>query len=68
MRGGSEAIAVGSLAFVENVKKQLGIKAAHRDGTEAEGSYALREPTEAYAARFTGEIEPVIRENTFFWN
>ena len=28
----SEAIAVGSLAFVETVKNDLGVKARHRDG------------------------------------
>ena len=28
----SEALAVGSLAFVERVKNDLGVKAAHRDG------------------------------------
>jgi hypothetical protein len=27
----SEAVAVGSLAFVEKVKGELGIKAAHRE-------------------------------------
>ncbi len=64
----SEAIAVGSLAFVENVKSQLGVKAAHRDLIEADGSYALREPPEAYAGKFTGEIEALSSENTHLWN
>jgi putative transposase len=32
----SEAIAVGSLAFVERVKNDLGVKAKHRDVIEAE--------------------------------
>ena len=40
----SEAIAVGSLTFVESVKNELGFKAAHRDMVESDGSYALREP------------------------
>jgi hypothetical protein len=34
----SEAIAIGSLAFVHNVKDQLGIKAAHRDMIETDGT------------------------------
>ena len=35
----SEAIAVGSLAFVDTVKNDLGVKARHRDVIEADGSY-----------------------------
>jgi putative transposase len=64
----SEAIAIGSLAFVENVKNQLGIKASHRNVIEADGSYALREPAEAYAGKFTGKNEALRTQNTFVWN
>jgi len=53
----SESIAVGSLAFVQKVKKQLGVKAKRRHVIEADGSYALREPTEAYDGKFSGENE-----------
>ena len=60
----SEAIAVGSLAFVENVKNQLGVKAAHHDIIEDDGGYALRKPAEAYAGNFSGRIEAVRSENT----
>jgi hypothetical protein len=45
----SEAIAVGSLAFVERVKSDLGIKAMYREVLETDGTYALDEPSEAYA-------------------
>jgi hypothetical protein len=31
------------------VKNELGFKAAHRDVVESDGSYVLRETTEAYA-------------------
>ena len=51
----SEAIAVGSLAFVETVKNDLGVKARHRDVIEADGRYTLRESPEAYAGKFTGK-------------
>jgi len=47
----SESIAVGSLAFIENVKSELGFN-AHRDVIESDGSYVLREPAEAYALKF----------------
>ena len=36
--GWSESIAVGSLAFIDKVKSELGIRAAHRDVIEADGS------------------------------
>jgi REP-associated tyrosine transposase len=45
----SEVIAVGSLAFVEKVKGELGVKALHRDFEQLAGAYALREPSESYA-------------------
>ena len=66
MRGyrDSEAIAVGSPAFVENVKNQLGVKVAHRDLIEADGSCSLREPAEAHAGKFTDESEALSSENT----
>ena len=50
----SEALAVGSLAFVERVKNDLGVKAAHREVLEADGTFALREPSEAYTRNLTG--------------
>ena len=64
----SEAIAVGSLAFVETVKNDLGVKARHRDVIEADGTYALREPSEAYAGKITGKIEALRAQNTILWD
>jgi hypothetical protein len=64
----SEAIAVGSLVFVERVKNDLGVKAMHREVLQADGTYALREPAEAYANDFTGKNEALSSENTFYWN
>jgi hypothetical protein len=64
----SEAIAVGSLAFIDKVKTELGFRAAHRDIVESDGTYALREPGEAYGSRFAGENEALRFQNTFFWN
>jgi hypothetical protein len=46
----------------------LNLLATHRDVIEAEGSYALREPTEAYAGKFTGGIEALRTQNTMVWN
>ena len=64
----SEAIAVGSLAFIETVKNDLGVKARHRDVIEADGSYALRKPSDAYAGKFTGKNDALRLENTVLWD
>ena len=64
----SEAIADGSLAFIETVKNDLGVKARHRDVIDADGSYALREPSEAYAGKFTGKNDALRLENTVLWD
>jgi putative transposase len=63
----SEAIAVGSLAFVERVKNDLGIKAMHREVVQADGTYKLREPSEAYAGEYAGENHVLALENTVRW-
>ena len=64
----SEAVAVGSLAFVERVKNDLGVKAVHREVLQADGTYALREPAEAYAGNFTDKNKALSSENTILWN
>ena len=57
MIAGPESIAVGSLAFVDKVKSELGVRATHRDVVEVEGTYALREAAEAYGLSFAAENE-----------
>jgi putative transposase len=52
----SEAIAVGSLAFVERVKSDLGIKAMHREVLETDGTYALRERAELTRAILSAKM------------
>jgi hypothetical protein len=64
----SEAIAVGSLPFVETVKNDRGIKAMHREVLETDETYALREPAKAYARKLTGRNEALSSENTLPWN
>jgi hypothetical protein len=53
----SKAVALGSLAFVEKVKTELGAKALHRDLEQVDGTYALRESGEAYSGQFDTENE-----------
>jgi len=64
----SESIAVGSLPFVENVKGELGIKVLHRELEQFGGAYALREPSEPYAADLDSESDVLRLKNTIAWN
>ena len=64
----SQAIAVGSVVFVERVKSELGGRAMHRGVEQKDGAYALRESYEVYNGGFSGKSEPLRLENTVFWN
>lgn len=64
----SQAIAVGSLTFVETVKNGLGMKATHREVIEADETYTLREPAAAYARNFIGKTEALSSENSILWD
>jgi putative transposase len=64
----SEALAVGSQAFVEQVKRELALKARYRAVDELDGTYALREPTRAYSGNFGTRIGPLRQENGVFWD
>jgi putative transposase len=63
----SEAIAVGSLAFTEKVKSELGIKAMHREVEQTGKTYALREQSEVYGGDLGSESEALRPQNTIFW-
>lgn len=63
----SEALAVGSQAFVEKVRHELALKARHRGVDEADGIYALREPAGAYTGNFGTENDVLRAENAVFW-
>jgi REP-associated tyrosine transposase len=64
----SEAIAVGSLAFLEKLKGELGVKVLHREFEQFGGAYTLREPSERYAGALASESDTLRVENTLFWN
>jgi len=59
--------AVGSLAFVDNVRSELGIKAMHREVAQLEGTYILREQSEAYGEDFASENDSLTLNNTISW-
>ena len=49
------SIAVGSFAFVEKIKGELGSKAMHREVEVFEGTHVLREESEVYGFKSAGE-------------
>ena len=55
------------MAFVDKVKSELGVKAMHREVVKVDGTYALREQSEAYAGNFASESEALMLDNTFLW-
>lgn len=63
----SEAIAVGSLGFVDKVKSELGVKALHREVAQVNGMHTLREPSEAYGGYFGTESDALTLHNTTPW-
>jgi len=62
----SEAIAVGGHAFVETVKRELGIAARHRALAGAGGTHTLREPESRYTPVFPTETGPLRPGNRAF--
>ena len=54
--------------FVEKVKSDLGMKAAHRGFAAMGEAYALRESGDAYGRDFGGETDFLRPENTISWN
>ena len=63
----SSSIAVGSRAFVENVKSLLGFRAKGRDVIEGNEGYQLREGSVPYRALFGGGNNDIGLENTYYW-
>jgi putative transposase len=63
----SEAVAVGSQSFVEQVKVELGFRARYRQVAVAEGVYTLRERAEPYGDHFDGENQVVRANNGVPW-
>ena len=61
----SESIAVVRKSFVEEVHKNLGIKAKARKVEKVEESYLIREPVASYSTLFEGKNMPLRAENTY---
>jgi hypothetical protein len=63
----SEAIAVGSLPFVDKVKSDIGAKALHREVAQVGETYTLREQSEIYGGDFASENDALMPDNTIPW-
>jgi hypothetical protein len=63
---GPEALAVGSLGFVEKVKKELGVRAMRRQATQTDGVFTLREPGQAYRCVFGSKNDALRLKNIPF--
>jgi putative transposase len=64
----TESIAVGSEAFVERTKAELGIRASGREVSGEEGVYELRERGIPYNVNFAGKNADLKPKNTYSWN
>jgi len=60
----TESEAVGSKAFVEQLKQDLGVNAKGRYVEQGEFAHTLREPESAYSADFGVEKVALSHENT----
>jgi putative transposase len=63
----TDSIAVGSRAFVEQVKALLGFRAKGREIVEGGEGYQVREVPGSYNALFGAEKDDIGPENTYFW-
>ncbi len=63
----SKSIAVSDLAFVDNVRSELGVKAMHREVAQLDETYTLREESEAYGDHFASENDSLTLNNTISW-
>lgn len=64
----TEAVAVGSKTFVENVEERLGIRVRGRKVQEEQVAYQLREPLSAYGDVFAHKNKLLRPENAYTWN
>jgi len=66
----TESIAVGSKAFIETIKEQLGILAKGRKILENDGGFHLREEMGTYIPNSDSKNRKDITgaQNTYYWN
>ena len=64
----STAIAVGSENYIDQIKKELGIRVVHRKKTRVNKEFELREDEIPYSADFDPQKAWLRQGNRLFWN
>ena len=64
----SKAVAVGSAAYVEKVKRELRRRPKERTITETPDGVALHEARKSYRSDFGGKKDALKEENALYWN
>lgn len=60
----SDAIAFGSLAFVEKVTNELGVKVLHREALQLYGAYALGSRAKLMQVNLPAKLDTLTLKNT----
>jgi putative transposase len=64
----SEAVVVGSKAFVEETQRSMGLRAKARSCESTTDSYQLKEESTEYNVHFGPENMQLTPKNSYFWN
>jgi REP element-mobilizing transposase RayT len=64
----SQAVAVGSKSYVDNIKEKLGIKVIYRGTRPVANGFELREDEIPYDGNFTPKSARLSHENGYFWS
>jgi len=64
----TEALAVGSEDYCENIRAKLGIDHHRRKVIEAEKRFCVKEPSNSYNPHFDSKNTALRLENTVFWD
>ncbi len=59
---------MGSEPFVAGLKRELGVRARHREVAESDDAHLLREPTVTYSSHFGHEMDLPSLENSVSWD
>ena len=62
------AVAIGSESYIENIKKNLGVRVIHRETNASDNGFELREDEFPYNVDFDTESDGLSRDNSHFWN
>ena len=64
----SQAIAVGSQGYIDNIKKELGIKVVYRKTTRVDKGFMIREDVLPYNADLPPQSKRLSQNNSHFWS